>query len=84
MRKNASFETTLDDSRRLTTYALAMGTLTHSVTILQERGADPLALKLFFDGIKLLLRQLETGAHALENRGLVERLLKDLRRGTLP
>ena len=81
MNNRRAFEATLEDGDRMNTCTIAMANLANSVAVLQERGADPMALASLIRGMRLLLKQAEYGARRLDHRALVEELLNDLKQG---
>lgn len=74
-----SFEATLKQASRFTTYSLALTALIKAVKMLQRRGADPKAISFILSGVDLLVKQLEEAAQQLQNKELVENVLKELR-----
>lgn len=74
-----TFEKTVSNASRFTTYTLGIAALVKTIKVLQDRGADEKAISFILTGMDLLIKQLEDAAQKLENKQVVEKFLAELK-----
>ena len=75
---NPEFEQTLNSPPRFKTYSLSLILLNKSVQTIQQRGADPEAVRMILHGIQMLNKQLSKAVDVLKRRQQVNRFIAGL------